>query len=1040
MRKTALTIFLLLGLLSNSLVGQTVKGIITDAQNNKPLPGVTIIEKGTINGTVSDKEGFYSIDISTDNPILIFSFLGYTTIERDASGISNMNITMEPSEIDLDEVVVIAYGSAKKSTFTGSATVVNSKKLEKMQVSSFTQALQGSSSGLQVISANGQPGSEPTIRIRGISSINGVSSPLIVVDGAPYGGYLSSINPNDIESVSILKDASATTLYGSRAAAGVIMITTKSGIKGEPRVSLSVSGGFSDLAVPIHESVTVPEYFELAWESIRNGYLDDNPGATNDDAAQFATNNLLSYLRINPFNVSEPVGTDGKLNPGASLLWNDTWEDALFKSRGRQEYNFSLSGATDNTDYYFSAGYLNDKGALTNSEFERISARLNISSQVKKWFKTGLNTSFSTSYMNIPDQERTIRFVRDISNAYPIYEWDYDENNYKTGPDGELVFDFGLYRPDQAWPNHNPLAEAKYNQRYSDLDNLSARTFADITPFTWLTLRTTFNVDFAVSNGYIFNNGKYGWAASVGGNSTRSRDRHLTYTLNNLLIIDHAIGHHSFNLLAGHEAFHKVSNYLSGSKENFPIEGLTELGAAATLLDASSSEDNISMESWLSRLEYNYMGKYYLSGSFRRDGSSRFHPDSRWGSFWSVGASWRISEEAFMDSFKWLDNFTWKISYGSQGNDNVGSLYAYQGLYNSGWNDLTNPGFLISSLANPVLHWESNYQLNTGIETRILQKLSLSAEYYNRISQDLLFWRPLPPSAGIGSIASNIGAIRNRGVDIHLSNININSASLRWETELTLSHFRNKIVSLPEDEISAGYHRYKEGKSVYDFYLKKWAGVDPDNGMAMWWKNIYETDGEGNPVLDEHGEKIIVGQETTYDYGEADYAYVGSALPDLYGSIINNFYFKGFDLSFMFYFSLGGKIMDTDYSSMMHPGSRIGANFSKDILDRWTPDNRETNVPRLSTSSSAATSIQASTRFLYDASFARLRNVTLGYSIPENIVSQIGVSKARAFVKADNILTIFQRKGLDPDQNIGGTTGNRLTTMKSISFGINVSF
>lgn len=1015
--------------------GQIYGGRVLSDIDGSPLPGVTVLEKGTVNGTITGTDGSFSIAVRGTSPVFVFSMIGMLDVELPAT--DGMTVTMKEDVMMIDAVIMTAYGSSRKASYTGSAAVVDRRQIENMQVSSVSQLLQGAGTGLQVMDANGQPGSDATIRIRGISSLTGSNDPLYVVDGAPYGGYVNAINPNDIESITVLKDAQATALYGSRAAAGVILITTKSGKRGKPEFSFSSNFGTSQLAVPMHEVLNPNQIHEMTWEALYNGYLAN--GSNDYSARQDATDNLKSYLNVRAYGSDKPVSTDGKLVEGLDYQWpGNSWKDSLFKNRLRQDYNASVNGSKEDLNYFMSLGYLSDKGSLTVSEFERFSGRLSLSTKITEWFEMGMSTAFSHSHTDSPDQSRVMRFVREVPDIYPIYEWDEEQGDYKKDESGNRILDFGSYRPSAAWPKANPLAEAKYDQRYWENEQLSSRINAGIYLPLDLKFTTTFAVDYSIASGYYYYSDTYGWAADEGGQSTRDRNRFLTYTLSNLLTWDKAFGSHHINLLAGHEAYSNKSNYLSGQKKGFPISGMYELGGAAVIVATGSSEDNVRMESWLARAEYDYSDRYYFSASLRRDASSRFRKDNRWGNFWSVGASWRISNEDFMKGVGWLDNLKLKASYGTVGNDRIG-LYPTHGTYNSGWNDLGHPGYVVGALSAPNLRWESTNSLNIGLDATFFGRIDLSVEWFDRTTYDMLSYRDLPPSGGIPSVADNIGDMRNRGVELQLRSVNILRKDFRWETDINLSHYRNKILKLPAGEKVQGYHIWREGGSIYDFYLPEWAGVDPVTGEGYFWQDVYDRDAEGNLLADDKGEYIVVGRLKTSNYGNATRYLKDSSLPDLYGGITNTFYYKNFDLSLFFYFSVGGKVVDTNYASLMQAGAGAnGLNWSVDILDRWTPENTGASVPKVTSETNYWSS--GSTRFLYDASYLRLRNVTLGYKLPERIISKAGLKSVRIYLKGDNLFTLTKHKGLDPGMYLNGVTSNGLSSMMTFSGGVDIRF
>ncbi|WP_301706025.1 TonB-dependent receptor [uncultured Parabacteroides sp.] len=1010
---------------------KTVSGIVISTEDGLPMIGVAVVDKQTMNGVTTNEKGEFSMTVSPRTKTLHLSYLGYKTKEVAITGHS-MKIEMEPDMVAIDEVMVVAYGTGKKSTFTGSASVVKKESLEKIKASNITQALQGQSSGVQVVNNSGEPGADATIMIRGIGSMNASSSPLYVVDGTAYDGYLNAINPNDIESMTILKDASATALYGSRAANGVVMITTRKGASEKGQINFRSTWGFSSLAVDLPRALSPNEFTELTWLALKNGYM-DNKGVSAEEAAQYATGALGNELKLNPYNMANPVGLDGKIDPNAQLLYSGDWRNELLKSRLRQEYTVDFSGKSNKADYFLSAGYLNDKGVFSTQKFERFSARANLNYEVKKWLKVGANINLSHSVREMSAGETTVWFLRTVPSNYPIYEWDANAQTYKKDSNGNLIYDYGDNR--QSWIGWNPLADAVYNPSPWMHDDASMRTYFEIKILPELTWRTNLSVDFYQYTYDGYTNGEHGFAAGYGGEAYKESDRNFAYTVNNLLTYNKSFGDHTLTVLLGQEAYSTHYKNLSASKRGFPFNGLTEINAASKMNSMSSYYNKYRLLSWFSRAEYDYNDRYYVSASFRTDGSSRFHPDSRWGKFWSVGASWRISNEKFMQPYKdWLDNLKLKASYGAVGNDNLGTYYAYQGLYATGNNDYNNAGVMISRLPNKTLKWESNMQFNVGADFAVFNKLSGSFEWFNRKSKDLLFTMPMAPSTGFSGIDRNIGDVKNYGIEFSLNYAAITTKDFKWTIDLNGTSYKNRITKLPQDEMNSGYFKWREGESRYNFWGVEYAGVNPETGNDQYWQNIYETNADG--------EKVLVERRKTEDLNaltsDNQKKYLGDAIPKLFGGFTNNFSYKGIDLSFMIYYSFGGKLYDGDYSQMM--AYRTGYSMHPDMLDAWTPENTNAKFPRLSTAY-ANTMGSYSSKFLYNNTFARLRNVTLGYTLPKSLTYKFQVNSLRFFIQGDNLLTVGSaaKRGTDPEQSVSGTTSNRFPVTKSVSFGLQLN-
>lgn len=1015
-----------------------VKGKIKD-NSDSPLPGVSIKVKGTTEGTLTSNSGDFTISVP-GTATLIISAIGYLPKEIALENRQYIEVTLAENNQLLEEIVINgAYGTTNKSTYTGSATVVSAAKIQSTQPTNISQALQGMSPGVQVLNANGAPGSSGEITIRGLSSVGGNNSPLYVLDGMPYNGSLSAINPNDVESMTVLKDASATSLYGSRAANGVIVITSKKGTSTVPVINVRTNLGFSDMAVQYPEKLNPGQLFELGWEAIKNGQTDQGKSAA--EAAQYATNQVVGYYFQNParnvFNTATPIGLDGKLKADAVQLYNGDWLGELFSRRLRQEHTLDISGTAGQeykTQYFISGSYLNDKGSFKVQEFERYSGRINVTSQLKKWLTVGTNVTYSHSFQQNPLVEA--RFTRVMPTLYPVYEWDYDLNQYKKDPYGNLMPDFGDNSRTE-WRGWNPGFTGDYKNPYdwhfggTQTDNLSTRNFTEITFFPGLKLRSGLSTDLQQSNSLDYQSATLTNSAGYGGWAGRSAIRNFSYTFNNLLTYDHSWNKHHINILAGQENYKLKYNYAYASAQGFASGGLYELDAAAVLNAASSYEDNYRLQSYLSRVEYDFDKRYYLSASFRKDGSSRFHPDNRWGNFWSVGASWILTEEAFLKDTKWINSLKLRGSHGAVGNDRATSYYAYQGLFSSGWNDNGNPGVLLSTLPNPGLIWESNMQTDIGLDFSLFgRRIHGSLDWFNRTSKDLIFNRPLAPSVGISTIAENVGDIKNTGIEIELGANVIQGSGFNWSVDLNASRYKNKITRLPQKEIFEGYFKLTEGVSRYEFFAPEWAGVNPENGNNMWWRTTEN------------------GQEKTEDYTSVNTTsqkrYLGSSIPDLFGALTNNFSYKGFDLSVMLYYSIGGKMYDGDYAEGVR--WRRGFNMSVDALERWTPENPDAKIPRISEFTQNNISVYSS-QYLFDNTFLRLRNLSLGYTLPSAVTKKFGMNSLKIYAQGTNLFTwgAAANRGTDPETTITGIVSNGPngtaagSVRKSWSFGLQVA-
>jgi TonB-linked SusC/RagA family outer membrane protein len=1015
-------------LLSTGLFAQTkqIRGVVLAAENKQPLEGATVVVNKSDRPTITNAQGRFELELSGDKAVLIISFVGRESSEVEVkAGMTDITILLKPSNTTLDEVVAVAYTTVKRSGYPGAVTTISSDKVNNRLTPNITNALQGLAPGIQTTSANGQPGNSSTIRIRGVGSINASSAPLFVVDGAPYEGDINALDPADIATISILKDATAANLYGSRAANGVILITTKQGKKGaDVAINATINQGWSSRAVKDYDKLGTDQYFELYWEALRNKGLTN--GQTPAQAAATASSRVVANLGINPYGLAfpEPVGLDGKIVAGATPLWNDDWEDGMLQNAQYTQAQLSFSGGGEKSTFYIGGGYTNNQGAYLASGFKRYNFRSNLTLQAKPWLKVGLNLSGASTAQDYPTssdsrQANVVLFGRTIPGFYPIYQRNPD-GSFKPDLNGQPQFDYGAYRPNAALPRYNLIGSQPLNKSRITNETVSTRTFLEAAITKALKVKTSFNLDYINNNQLYYTNPLVGEDAAIGGTVAKNSNRFIAYTWNNIVTydLDFATAHH-INLLAGHEYYDLNSSGLSGNRQKFALPDLYEPVAASQLMDFTGSSDNYTKLSFFGQGQYNYLGKYFFTASVRRDGSSRFSPDSRWGTFWSTGASWRISEEAFLKSVNWLSALTVKTSYGASGNDNLSGYYAYLALY-SIKNNLGNGGVITSRLPTPALKWETNLNFNAGVDFGVLKnRIYGTINYYRRTSKDLLYSRPLAGSTGFTSISANIGELRNTGVELELNVVPVSTQDWRWLLGINVAHNKNEITSLPQKEIISGTKKLMVGTSVYDFFLREWAGVDETTGNPLW----YRTTPDGK-------------KETVSTYAQGTQYYAGSSLPDVTGGVTSSLSYKEVELSFVLAYSIGGKVLDADYISLLSGAVSPGRNWSPELLNRWTPDNPITNVPRFTTDDLAWTS--TSTRFLYDATYARLKQVSLGYNIPAKVLARIGLKSAKVYGLAENMLTFYGHKGMDPEQAIDGTTYYQYPQMKTISVGLQV--
>lgn len=1030
MRKFVLLIMIVLSagalaLTQNKRISGTVKGV-----DGKPIAGATVLVEGTSIGTTTNAEGRFSVQAPADGTLVV-SFIGYASKSVNIAGKTRLDIALKEDTHAIDDVIVVAYGTAKKESFTGSVAVVKGEELEHRKVSNVTKALDGLAPGVQVTSGSGQPGSGTTVAIRGFGSINASSTPLYVVDGIPYDGAISAINPDDIASISILKDASASVLYGARGANGVVLINTKKGNRNETNVELKINVGVSSRAIPRYETVGARDFMEIMYSAFYNDY-------GSNAVAQMASGSKRifgSNEMYNPYDVplAQLFTADGKVRDDAKLLWDEDWLDEVTDNAAlRQEYGASVSGGNEKTQYMFSLGYLNEDGVLKTTNFERYSGRLNVETQAKPWFAAGMGANFARNSTNSSQTSASATSnvffsAQMMAPIYPVYQRDPETGDYLRDANGQKQFDYGSSRPSGQQTNFNSIATL-YDDKYAQTSySLSARAHMDFMGIGdhWsegLKFQLSFGTDYYNSQSMTYYNPFFGNAESVGGRIQKTNTTSLGYTFNQLLSYNRTFDRHNIDLLLGHEYYAYTTSDLSGHKTGLPGGGIYELDAAAVIVGTGSSTDEDRIESAFSRIGYSYDDKYYLSGSWRTDGSSRFARSTRWGNFWSVGASWRMSQEAFMRDISWLNNLTLKFSYGVQGNNSVGSYYAYQALYDTGSPNATLPGATINDVANEDLTWESNHNLNVGLEARLLDRIDLSFEFYNRKTTDMLLSYPLASSSGFDSYYRNSGEMRNRGIEFAVTGRIFDRRDFQWSVTWMGSTLSNKVLKLTEDgkDIIGSTQIIREGETLYSYYVARSAGVDPMTGEKMYWA----TDKDGNDYIT---------KSTTV--AQANRVIAGSRIPDLYGSLSTSLRWKNLDFSISTNYSIGGKNYDGVYYEFMSCYYTAQAKH-KDMLRAWRKPGDVTDVPKYTI---GETPIVTDDK-LVDASYFSIKNITLGYTLPRRWTSKIGFKAARVSASVDNLCIFTHLKGMDPQYSLTGGTSYAYAPTRTVSFNLDLKF
>ncbi len=1047
MKKTLQMFFFFWAVLTFTSFAQetTVTGKVT-AEDGSTLPGVTVSIKGTNKGANTDANGNFRISVPS-NSRLMFSYVGFATQEINIGSRSTITVSLIPSSENLSEVVVTSFGTAKKTSFTGSAAKLGAEKLGPRPITNIGQALAGIAAGVQATAGSGQPGTSPAIRIRGFGSISSSNDPLYVVDGVPYSASIANLNNDDIESITVLKDAASTALYGARAANGVVVVTTKKGVKGKNTINVKYTKGFNSRALPEYDRVGPAEYYPLMWEANRNNfaYRATNPVALATANAN-ASSGLGAIVGYNVYNVpfAQLVGTDGKLNPSANLIYSAddlNWEKPITRQGNRDEININFSGSSEKSDYFLSMSYLNDKGFLIRSDYDRFTARLSVNNQIKSWIKVGTNLSSTIITSNQADADGNTSFVnpfffsRGMAPIYPVYAYDpANPTTFLTNEDGSKRYDFGNLsslglpnRPQNG--GRHAVAETELNQNFFRRNVFGGRGYADITFLKDFKFTANVGVDLTNVNNVVFGNPIVGDGAPAG-RATNEFENITSFNLSQLLNYNKSFGKNNVSVLLGHENYSEKDNRLRGSRSSQILDGNYELLNFTTTTNLDSRMRDRRVEGYFARLNYDFDDKYFVSLSARRDGSSKFFKDSRWGNFFSISGAWRLDQEEFMKELPIISTLKLRSSYGQTGNDGDIDRYAWQPLFALGFNNALEAGTLQSSLGNTALEWESSNAFDVALEFGLLKnRITGTLEYFDRQSSNLIFDVPLPLSAGITTQTRNIGTMYNRGIEVELGIDVLRAKDFNWHIDLNATSIKNQITKMPAEspEIIDGTKKLKQGQSLYDFWLREYKGVNPSTGEALYRAVNYVP---ASSFITEGGDTL------TTNVSNARFRYSGTAIPDLTGSVTNSIRFKGFSLSALLIYQMGGKIYDGAYASLMGSGYHNAKHV--DILNRWQNPGDITVVPRMDAGRTTDFDA-ASDRWLIDASFLNIRSITLGYAIPKTIAQKLHLENAQLYVSGENFFMSSRRSGMNVQQNFGGTTGNVYSAAKSVVLGISFS-
>ncbi len=1016
------TLFLMVG---TALAQTKVNGTVVTQLDNEPVIGASIMVVGTNEGTVTDANGRFELILPEGKKTLRITYVGMEPLEVSAR--ANMRIVLTDDENALSEIVVTGYGVTRKAAFTGAASTVSSKTIANKTDANPIKALEGSVSGLQLTMESGQPGAPATIFIRGRNSLNSSTQPLYVVDGVTFSSDvvgirsdegqeispLANLNANDIESITVLKDATATSIYGARAANGVIVITTKKGKSGKPKVSFNAKIGWQFMPAYKHfkyNPVSASQYKEMWNEALAN-----EQELWGDDSTD-AYYNWRYFGNAFDLNNADDRWELFKALNGFGEEKNTNWLDAVTRTGFTQNYSVDVQGGgavAGTPSYYLSLDYLKDQAIVIGKDLQRYSFRFNFEHEPSQIVKFGFNTNLVYSETNMGAGGGY--FTDPITQAFmqsPITS-PYNE-------DGSWNFD--------TVNGYNPVA---IRSGYGD-QSLAKQYRVLFSP--WVQINFMKDLHFlsrASIDAHIVDEfGFWSFMQPQGkdmrgmGEDSNNYNIHLSIT-NTLNYIKTFNKLHNLNVMLGQEAQKTILKqaYLAGS--NYPVEDMRQVALAATPGSASTSMDRMTLASFFGNVEYDYANKYYLSASLRADGSSRFSKDNRWGVFASVGAKYRISAEQFMESTKnWLQNLTIRASYGSSGNSEVGgSWYAAKDLYGFGWNYNSQPGMAYEQMGNNDLKWERTKKFNVGLDATLFNRFNLEFDYYVHNTTDMVFAVPASYAMGLTSYYKNIGELQNKGIEFTLGINILKNKDWNWNVSITGSHNKNVVKKLSTDmPIEGTYQTTEVGYPIYQFKMKEYAGVDSETGEPMWYLN--ET-----------------GSETTKDYNAAAKRYVGDANPSFFGSFTNNLNWKGIDFSFQLNYSFGRKIYGNSLRYDEQIGGSYGENFTEYVYENhWKQPGDITSVPRLEAFGAAG---KHSSQFLMNGNYLKLRNITLGYTFPTELTEKFYVTRLRVYVQADNLYTwgASNYRGFDPASvGANGVQWWNFPQSRNVVFGVNVSF
>ena len=984
-----------------------VTGVVKDVMG-EPLIGANVVEKGrSTNGVITDFNGKFTLEVD-ESASLVVSYIGYLAQDIPTKGKGDFHIILKEDTNTLDEVVVTGYGDFKKATYTGSASVLTTEKLEALPVVSVGQMIESNIPGISVVAGtSSQPGAKTTLRVRGVASMNASTEPLYVLDGVPIPsydlsnftsmseaggmGFIETLNPADIESITVLKDAASASLYGAKGANGVVLITTKKGKEGKLRVNMAAKYGITDFAYTYRPLMGGEERRKLIHEGLVNFQLDK--GVSEQEAQQYADANIDQYAERLPQGYSD-------------------WESALFKTGYQQDYNLSASAGNQNSSFIGSLGYTKQTGVSLNSEMERFTGRVDASNKYKK-VEFGMNASLSwTKNVHLPEGKFYGSAIYaskvNLTPSTPIYN---EDGTYASG-----------YRENNGY---NPILEAEVNDYYAR--TVRAMGTAKIAYNVWdnLKVSSVFTVDYSLTKDFFFQSPDGRDGATYQGRGRMQMTDRIRYTSQNNLTYSKTFGKHSVSAVTAFEVMKYDYEDLYAAKKTYGQDINTSLGNAADPIDADQKLQEDALMSYVASVNYSYDDKYYASFSFRRDGSSRLSPDTRWGNFWSLSASWRLSQERFMQPLKSvLSDLKLRASYGVNGNL-PSSYYGYQSTYTTGAFYSGKPSPWESTLGNEELTWEKNYALNLGLDIGLFSRVNVSLDWYTRTTKDLLMSKQLNSISGFSSLLTNVGQMRNTGVELEVRSNNIKTKDFSWTTAFNLSHNKNKILKLADlPWFVDGRYVRKEGYPFNTIYLREYAGVDPETGSALYYDN--QQDENGNYT-----------KNKVTDPGQASPIPLKDITPTISGGFMNTFNYKFIDLSFNLSYSFGGYSYDNASYILQDDGYSVISNKSTEQRRRWQKPGDITDVPRFVYGNKKGGNYNSS-RAIHSTDHIRLKSLILGLNAPKAWLQKLGIGNARIYFSGTNLLTWAAYDQYDPEMS--GVVGFYTPPLKTYAFGLELKF